>query len=86
MDTKTTTTKGDRAMNEAATESKEVFNIATGQDVSTGKWIATCYSPRLGSMTQYGQTKREALENLRRFVVDVQGVLWPADSNEEDKN
>lgn len=55
----------------------EVRDIQTGQHATTGKWVASCYSSRLGTMEQWGDTEEAATRALITFVQDVQGDIWP---------
>jgi len=53
-----------------------VESITTKQHASTGKWIAKCYSKRIGTLEQWGETELKALDNLINHV-KVQGEEWP---------
>lgn len=53
-----------------------VEQIKTRQHHATGKWVAECYSRRVGQMTQWGSTEEEAIKQLINFV-EVQGDQWP---------
>lgn len=53
-----------------------VNQISTGRHAGTGKWWASCYSKMLGRFEQWGETEREAVVNLQKFV-KTQGETWP---------
>lgn len=53
-----------------------VEQIKTGKHVATGKWVAECYSKRVGKMEQWGTSELDALRKLSQYV-EIQGEQWP---------
>jgi len=62
-----------------------IKNVVVRKHSMTGKYYASCGSTGpAGQCTQWGQTKSEALDNLKKYLVDVMGEVW--DENNRDIN